>query len=78
MKTYIKFLVKIFFSSLLFVTGIIFSLVFILNLLSELEFFKNLNVNSYFPIILSILNSPDMIFQIPIQEKILYSFHQRN
>ena len=64
MKTYIKFLVKIFFSSLLFVTGIIFSLVFILNLLSELEFFKNLNVNSYFPIILSILNSPDMIFQM--------------
>ncbi len=64
MKTYIRFLTKIFFSSLLFVTGIIFSLVFILNLLSELEFFKDLDVNTNFPLILSILNSPDMIFQM--------------
>ncbi len=64
MKTYIKFLIKIFFSSLFFVTGIIFSLVFILNLLSELEFFKDLNVETHFAIILSLLNSPDMIFQM--------------
>ena len=62
MKTYIRYLLKIFFTSLLFVTGIIFSLVLILNLLSELEFFKDLNVDTYFPIILSFLNSPDMIF----------------
>ena len=64
MKTYIKFLLKIFFSSLLFVTIIIFCLVFILNLLSELEFFKDLNVSINFTIILSLLNSPDMIFQM--------------
>ena len=64
MKTYIKFLIKIFFTSLFFVTGIIFSLVFILNYLSELEFFKDLNVVTNFPIILSILNAPDMIFQM--------------
>ena len=64
MKTYIRYLLKIFFTSLLFVTGIIFSLVLILNLLSELEFFKDLNVDTYFPIILSFLNSPDMIFQM--------------
>ena len=41
-----------------------FSLVFILNLLSELEFFKDLNVNNFFLIFLSFLNSPDMIFQM--------------
>ena len=64
MKTYTKLLVKIFFSSLFFVTAIIFSLVFILNLLSELEFFKNLNVDNHFIIILSLLNAPDMIFQM--------------
>lgn len=64
MKTYTKLLIKNFFSSLFFVTAIIFSLVFILNLLSELEFFKDINVNSYFIISLSLLNSPDMIFQM--------------
>tara|TARA_B100001057_G_scaffold177778_1_gene178577 strand:+ start:2479 stop:3552 length:1074 start_codon:yes stop_codon:yes gene_type:complete len=64
MKTYTKLLIKNFFSSLFFVTAIIFSLVFILNLLSELEFFKDINVDSYFIISLSLLNSPDMIFQM--------------
>ena len=56
MKTYIKLLIKNFFSSLFFVTAIIFCLVFILNLLSELEFFKDLSVDNYFIIILSFLN----------------------
>ena len=64
MKTYIKFLINNFLKSLLFVTAIIFSLVFILNLLSELEFFKDIQVDSYFPLILSLLNSPDMIFEM--------------
>ena len=64
MKTYIKFIITIFFKSLLFVSSIIFSLVFILNLLSELEFFKDLKVENYFPMLLSILNSPDLLFQM--------------
>ena len=64
MKTYTRLLIKNFFSSLFFVTAIIFCLVFILNLLSELEFFKDLSVDNYFIIILSFLNSPDMIFQM--------------
>ena len=64
MKTYIKFIIKIFFKSLLFVSSIIFSLVFILNLLSELEFFKDIKVDNYFPMFLSILNSPDLLFQM--------------
>ena len=54
MKTYVKFLLVNFIKSLLFVIAIIFSLVFILNLLSELEFFKDIQVDSYFPIILSL------------------------
>ena len=41
-----------------------FSLIFILNLLSELDFFKDINVNSYFPIYLSLLNSPTLIFEM--------------
>ena len=41
-----------------------FSLVFILNVLSELEFFKNIDVVTNFTLFLSILNSPSMIFEM--------------
>ena len=64
MKTYIKFLSNIFFKSFLFVFLIIFSLVFIINLLTEIEFFKDIDVSIYFSIYLSLLNSPAMIFEI--------------
>ena len=64
MKVYIKFLTYTFFKSLLYVFLIMISLVFILNLLSELEFFKNLNVEIYFPLFLALLNSPAMIFEM--------------
>ena len=40
------------------------SLILILNILSEVEFFKNYDVNSYLPIYLSLLNSPDLIFEM--------------
>ena len=46
MKTYIKFFFKIYFTSLFNVTMIMLSLVFILNLLSELDFFRNIKSSS--------------------------------
>ena len=64
MKVYIKFFSLIFFKSLLYVISIMYSLVFILNLLTELEFFKGIEVNIEFLILLSILNSPSMIFEM--------------
>ena len=64
MKTYIKFLSNIFLYSFCYVTLIIFSLVFILNLLSEIDFFKNIEVDSFFPMYLSLLNSPTLIFEM--------------
>ena len=64
MKIYIKFISLIFFKSLLFVFLIMSSLVFILNLLSELEFFKDENVGIGFTLFLSLLNSPSLIFEI--------------
>ena len=44
MKIYIKFLTSIFFKSFLYVSLVMFSLVFILNMLTELEFFKEIDV----------------------------------
>jgi lipopolysaccharide export system permease protein len=41
-----------------------FSLIFILNLLTELEFFKEIDVSASFPIFLSLLNSPSMLFEM--------------
>tara|TARA_B100001057_G_scaffold76849_1_gene71610 strand:- start:1018 stop:2025 length:1008 start_codon:yes stop_codon:yes gene_type:complete len=41
-----------------------FSLVIILNILTELEFFRNIDVDFYFPIYISILNSPSLIFEM--------------
>ena len=64
MKTYIKFILFTFFKSLFFVSAVMISLVFILNLLSELDFFKELDIEIYFPLFLSLLNSPDMLFEI--------------
>ena len=64
MKTYIKFIVKTYIISLINTSLIMLSLVFILNLLSELDFFKNINVNNYFPLFLSIINSPALIFEM--------------
>ena len=64
MKVYIKFISTVFFKSLVFVFLIMISLVFILNLLSELEFFKNENVGLSFTLFLSLLNSPIQIFEL--------------
>tara|TARA_B100000902_G_scaffold130708_1_gene129626 strand:+ start:238 stop:1311 length:1074 start_codon:yes stop_codon:yes gene_type:complete len=64
MKVYIKFICLIFFKSLIFVFSIVLSLVFILNLLTELDFFKNENVSIGFTLFLSLLNSPALIFEM--------------
>ncbi len=64
MKTYIKFIINIFLKSFLFVLLIILSLVFIVNLLGELDFFKNIQTTSFFTIYLALINSPSIIFEI--------------
>ena len=64
MKTYIKFLSLIFLKSFFYVLLIVLSLVFLLNILSELEFFKETDVGINYTLFLALLNSPSMIFEI--------------
>ena len=64
MKTYIKFLVFLFLKSFFQVLLVAFSLVLILNLLSELDFFKGVSVNNYFPFFLSLLNAPTLVYEM--------------
>ena len=63
MKTHIKFLVNGFLKSFLNVFIIMLCLVFILNILKEIEFFSNKEVNSLYPIYLSLMSSPSIIFE---------------
>ena len=64
MKTYIQFLSYIFIKSFFYVVAIIFCLVFILNLLSELDFFKDIEIAINFTLFLTLLNSPSMVFEM--------------
>ena len=64
MKTYTKFLVSIFLNSIFNVFLIIFCLIFVLNLLTELEFFKNIQVSIYYPLYFSFLNTPSFVFDV--------------
>ena len=64
MKTYVKFLILSFLKSFFYVFMIMLSLVFILNILTELEFFRDIDVDTIFPLYLSLLNSPSLIFEM--------------
>jgi len=64
MKVYIRFLSFLFLKSFILVFAIMLSLVFILNILSEIDFFKNLPVEKYYPIYIALLNSPSLIFEM--------------
>ncbi len=43
---------------------ILFGLIIILNVLSELEFFKRINISTYFPIYLAVINAPSFMFEM--------------
>ena len=64
MKTYIKFLVYGFVKSFFNVFFFMISLVFILNILKEIEYFSNKEVSSLYPVYLSLMSSPSIIFEM--------------
>tara|TARA_B110000483_G_scaffold240839_1_gene322378 strand:+ start:1959 stop:3032 length:1074 start_codon:yes stop_codon:yes gene_type:complete len=64
MKTYIKYLLKLYSFSFLKVFFIFFGIILILNILDQSNFFKDLKVHFLFPVLLSFLNTPSTIFEI--------------
>ena len=64
MKTYIKFLVITYIRSFINIFMILLALIFILNILQEIEFFSNKDVSSFYPIYLSLMNSPSIIYEM--------------
>ena len=64
MKTYIQFLINNFLKSFINIFLIMLSLVFILNILQEIEFFSTKDVNSIYPVYLSLMNTPSVVFEM--------------
>ena len=63
-KTYEQYLVKLFLKKVLIVSLIFLSLIFILSIFDEISFFKDLEVNFFFPFLITILNVPSTLFEI--------------
>ena len=64
MKTYIKFLIHLFNRSLLKVFLTFFIIILIINVLEQMEFFKNVDLNFFYLLFLSFLNTPSILFEI--------------
>ena len=63
-NTYKKYIVSTFSKILLEITLIFFSLILIINLFEEITFLKDVEAPEFYPIFLSILNTPSVIFDI--------------
>ena len=64
MKTYIKFLINLFNVSFFKVFFTFFIIILITNILEQVAFFKELNVNFFYLIFISFLNTPSIVFEI--------------
>ena len=64
MKVYIKFIIFNFIRSFINVSLIFLSLVLILNILTEIEFFNKVDVKAYLPLYISFLNAPSLLFEM--------------
>ena len=63
-KRYQIYLIKLFYKKILLIGSIFFCLVLILNILEEINFFKDLNVSFFFTIFISLLKSASDLFEI--------------
>ena len=63
-KIYQKYLIKKFLGKFSKITLIFFSISIILGMLDEISFFKNVDVNFYYPYFLTLLNIPITLFEI--------------
>jgi len=64
MNVYKKFLIKKFLKKIVNVSVVFLSLIVILNIFEEISFFTNLDVNPLLPFILTVSNSPSVLFEI--------------
>ena len=63
-KIYQTYLINKFLTKFVYITLVFFSLTIILNLLEEMSFFKDYQINFLYPYILTLLNAPITLFEI--------------
>ena len=64
LKIYKNYIIKSYLYYFLIVTLIFFLLSFFLNILEEIVFFEKYEVGIYYPILLTFLNTPSILFEI--------------
>ena len=63
-KTYQNYIIKSYLKNIVLVSVVFLCLVFFLNIMGEIKFFENFNVGIYYPTLLTLLNSPSVLFEI--------------
>ena len=63
-KTYEKYLITLFVKKVLTISFIFLCLILTLSIFEEISFFKELNVGIFFPIFMTLINSPSTLFEI--------------
>ena len=63
-KKYQAYIAKVFIKNILVISLIFLSIAFITNLFEELKFFDNYNLGLKFPLLLTFLNSPTILFEL--------------
>ena len=63
-KIYQSFIIKKYLINIISLSGVFLILSFIMNILEEIKFFSNYEVEFYLPIVLTLLNIPGVIYQI--------------
>ena len=64
MKTYVKFLTKLFLKCFIKILMIFFTVVLITSILEELQFFKQENIDFFLLTFLALLTTPSVLFEI--------------
>ena len=64
LKSYEKYLTKLFLKNILIIVIVFIFLSFFLNIFEEIKFFENKDNSLYYPVILTILNIPSIVFEI--------------
>ena len=63
-KTYQSYIIKTYVSILSQITLVFFGLILILNIFDEISYFKDLNVNGFYPLLMSMLNSTSILYSV--------------
>jgi len=63
-KTYTKYIIREYLETLIKISFVFYALIFTLNIIEELTFFKNINISFLYPLLLTFLNAPSILYDI--------------